>query len=94
MGLFSDEECALHTCDNPPCFNYLHLFKGNRTDNNIDMQRKDRGSNKITADQVRAIRSRWKHGRGANDLAKEFGINYTHVRRIALRICRGYVADE
>lgn len=94
VGPLADDECALHSCDNRPCFNYLHIFKGDRTDNNIDMQRKDRGSNKLTADQVRQIRARWRPHCGAMELGREFGISYTHVRSIALRICRRYVADE
>ena len=32
--------CALHKCDNPPCFNPKHLFKGTQRDNIRDLVRK------------------------------------------------------
>lgn len=34
--------CALHTCDNPPCCNPIHLFDGTRTENARDRDRKRR----------------------------------------------------
>lgn len=41
-------ECVLHSCDNPPCCNPAHLFKGDRIINNADRHAKGRsrgGSN-------------------------------------------------
>jgi predicted transcriptional regulator len=32
-----------HTCDNPPCCNGSHLFKGTEKDNAVDRQKKGRG---------------------------------------------------
>jgi len=34
--------CILHTCDNPPCCNPAHLFRGTRKDNIADMTQKGR----------------------------------------------------
>ena len=33
-------ECVLHHCDNPPCFNPSHLFKGTIRDNLLDARDK------------------------------------------------------
>jgi hypothetical protein len=58
---------VLHSCDNPPCFNPLHLFKGTQADNLEDMWSKSRGknpvhygirnvNNRLTPDDIRQIR--------------------------------------
>jgi HNH endonuclease len=36
---------VLHTCDNPPCFRYDHLFLGTHADNVADKVAKGRGRN-------------------------------------------------
>lgn len=38
----STDECALHTCDNPPCVNPDHLFVGTNKDNVADSVSKGR----------------------------------------------------
>lgn len=38
----SQAPCALHTCDNPPCCNPLHLFGGTQGDNVTDRHGKGR----------------------------------------------------
>jgi len=38
---------ALHRCDNPPCFNPDHLFKGSQSDNNKDSAKKGRRKKKF-----------------------------------------------
>lgn len=70
-----------HTCDNPLCINYNHLFIGTHTDNMKDRERKGRGANragimngraKLTDDTVRYIRN---SNKSTTELAKEFGIS-------------------
>lgn len=41
-GIDPKEQEACHVCDNPPCCNPAHLFKGTRADNHADMRRKNR----------------------------------------------------
>lgn len=60
---------VLHRCDNPPCTNDRHLYKGTQFDNMRDMVQKgrqnktsrnkgkDHGMAKLTDDQVRLIKS-------------------------------------
>ena len=84
------DPCALHHCDNPPCCNPLHLFEGNRNDNNEDRDRKGRhivlkgekhGCHKLTASEVAEIRATYQPSRGpkpnpfsTNALARKYGV--------------------
>ena len=43
-GPLGPGECSLHRCDNPPCCNERHLFKGTKTDNMRDSAAKGRNA--------------------------------------------------
>lgn len=79
---------ACHRCDNPPCVNPLHIFRGTAADNFRDMQSKGRGGRlngeanpnaKITWEQVREIRTSTAP---LVRTAERLGIEYHHAWRI------------
>jgi hypothetical protein len=53
---------VLHHCDVPACVNPAHLFTGTHQDNMADLKRKHRGTSRLSADDVRAIRARYAAG--------------------------------
>jgi len=95
---------VMHTCDNPSCINPDHLQLGTQQENIEDMRVKGRrkGSNvgednaaaKVTADDVREIRSRYaSESVSQQALADEYGITQTVVSQIILRRTWTHVDD-
>ncbi|MET8278228.1 HNH endonuclease signature motif containing protein [Micromonospora sp. NPDC005174] len=83
-----------HHCDNPPCVRPDHLFLGTQSDNAYDMFAKGRAERargvdhyyaRLTEDDVRAIRRPDKYRGLLKDLAAEYGVSDTHIRRIRAR---------
>lgn len=94
-----DGICVLHRCDNPPCCNPAHLFRGTRVDNNADMRAKNRHSNpprnnvkgernghaKLSEHAVISIRERRAAGERVGNLAAEFGVNHSLISMVVAR---------
>lgn len=92
------ELLVCHKCDNPPCCNPAHLFLGTALDNTIDMTLKRRngayvkpdrvprgerhGRSKLTADQVREIRSLRDSGLPHHEIGRRFDVTGITVSRI------------
>jgi len=72
---------VLHRCDVPTCVNPAHLFIGTHKDNANDMSIKGRAHKgyKLTAEQVREIRSAPGLHR---DLAKRYGVHRVMIGAI------------
>ena len=83
-------EVACHQCDNPPCCNPAHLFPGTQSVNALDSVSKGRASricgsacpsSKLTEADVAVIRS-VPHRYGLNaQLAREYGVSATTIRK-------------
>ncbi len=95
-GDVPDGMCVLHRCDNRRCVRPDHLFLGTLQDNTKDMHAKGRqgpggppgeraATAKLTADQVRAIRSACDGGVSRSSLAKEYGVSWQSVAAIVDR---------
>lgn len=87
---------VLHRCDNPPCFNPRHLFKGTHAKNMADAARKGRlwkegvkGEahwwSKLTERQVRAIRVQYARGLSQRILAALLGTSQAQIQAIVTR---------
>lgn len=86
--------CLLHRCDVRLCVNPAHLFIGTRSENTLDRHAKGRtakgeghGMTRLTADDVRAMRSTFNPGErySAARLMLQYGIGissfYSIIRR-------------
>lgn len=82
-----------HKCDNHACVRPDHLFLGTQKDNCQDAMRKGRnvfaerhGRAKLSADDVRAIRSAHDAGATVRGLARQYGMAKRSVDCIVKRI--------
>lgn len=80
-----------HRCDNPPCVRPDHLFIGTQSDNAIDMFSKgratrsrgvDRANAVLSEDDVRHIKEAATYRGLIKDLASEYGVSTTTIRKI------------
>lgn len=84
---------VLHSCDNPPCCNPLHLRVGTAADNAADRvtRGRTRSLTKITDAQVVDIRQRYAEGVSSAQLGRDFGISQQQAHRLATGRSRGAV---
>lgn len=74
---------VLHSCDNPPCCNPAHLKAGTQSQNLAEMVQRGRSpKQKLTARQIRAIRSARTGGARVIDLAAKYGVTPSNVSQI------------
>ena len=73
----------MHDCDEPSCVNPMHLTLGTQKENVHDMLAKGRRTqNKLTESDVEDIRKMIDEGYKQSEIAREFGIDQSHVSRI------------
>jgi hypothetical protein len=85
-----------HSCDSPGCCNPAHVWPGTHAENMADAKAKGRmmgrkarqacgtrqGSAKLNDLQACGVVARWLQGVSINQVAREFGVNWTSVDRI------------
>lgn len=91
-----------HYCDNRPCCNPNHLFKGTVVDNNADRDRKGRGNSgrgeghglaKLSVEKVKRIRRLYTTTDCTmKSLAHEFGVTDTQIANVVNRKAWKHVA--
>lgn len=95
-GPLERKQFVCHTCDNPKCFNPLHLFSGSQRENMADCASKGRTSHKglrgeengkhiVTEEQVRTILKKYAEGISIAELAGSFGIGRSCIVHIIHR---------
>lgn len=93
-GPFPEEFDICHHCDNPPCMNPEHLFRGTAKDNILDMMMKGRAgsapgtrnaSAKLTESDVIEIRRLHTQGISYTQLVLLYRVGKTTVSRIIRR---------
>ena len=97
VGPIPPGKCILHKCDNPPCYNPLHLKPGTKRENTEDMMKKGRHHKtglpgqrhpmrKLSAADVLEIRNLYdptKKRTGAGKLALRFNVDRDTIARAA-----------
>ena len=89
-GVYADDLCVCHTCDNPPCVNPEHLFLGTSPQNTYDRNNKMRqawgkrhGMVILTEEQVQTIRfQRFVDNKSFAEIADNFGVSHHTIRDI------------
>lgn len=83
VGPLEDRQCC-HSCDNPPCCNPTHLFKGTQVENTRDAIYKGRqtGNRRLSEQQIRSILLYKKNGWSHRKIAEHFLINKDYVSDI------------
>jgi hypothetical protein len=76
-----------HTCDNPPCFNFEHLYLGTPTTNSADSIARGRSARMrftaLSSDDINNIRNEIASGCPIEMLAAKYKISTTRLTRIA-----------
>jgi hypothetical protein len=82
-------QLVLHSCDNPPCCNPLHLRQGSSHDNKQDAVSRNRhafgekiNTHKLTPAQVQEIRQLSVEGKMPLELSQKYGVNRSTIARI------------
>lgn len=93
VGDIPDNLLVCHSCDNPGCVNFSHLFLGTYQDNTDDKVKKNRqshvgvkgennGLHKLTEQNIYQIREMIEQGYTQREVAKLFGVSQMTISQI------------
>lgn len=85
---------ALHSCDNPPCFNPNHLSWDTKAENSKQAAERALSAHKISEDDVLAICVLSNLGHSGLDISKMFNLSTSHISNILSGKSRKYVSRE
>lgn len=92
---------VLHTCDNPACLNYNHLYAGTQADNGRDMQtrgRAPRGENSglttLANEDIKQIFLLREQGYTQKAIAEFYGVKQQSISKILLGIRWKHITRE
>lgn len=79
---FDCADLVLHKCDNPPCFNPEHLYRGDQKQNAKDAMERGQvphgsrqGLSKFNEQIVKKIREEYRTGMTLKELGKKYGVS-------------------
>lgn len=97
----ADDECVLHSCDNPSCVNPAHLSVGSKADNNRDRAAKGRSRdqhgerhNMAKLTEADVIEIRQLDGESHSRIAQRYGVSQTVVSAIKRRAAWAHVPES
>ena len=95
-GTITDKNLnVLHSCDNPPCCNPLHLFLGTNLDNIKDMIQKKRHPHiKLNTNDIHHIRRLLTKGLAPKQIADKYSVHVTAIYKIRSKTNWGFVIQE
>jgi hypothetical protein len=85
VGEIPKDKILCHKCDNPRCVNPAHVYVGTHKDNSHDRGARGRyknGRQKLSADDVKQIRTLYNDGLTPSQLSAKFGVSTSNVFRI------------
>lgn len=83
----SENEIALHSCDNPPCILAEHLRWGSFSDNALDRKNRGRANNfrKVPIEKYEEIQKLYEDGLTQREIGKVFNVSDTRISQILRR---------